>query len=127
MKYLVVLGRVLFSLIFIVKSFDHFSKSAFQHAHEMGVFMPSVLVPIAGVIAFFGGVSILLGFKPKIGALLIIIFLVPTTFMMHRFWSVADITHAMMHQYCFLKNLAMIGSALMIAYFGTGPFSLSKN
>ena len=126
MNYVVLLGRVLFSFIFIVKSFDHFSKESVAYATLMGVPMPSLLVPIAGIIAFLGGMSILLGYKPKIGAILIILFLVPTTFMMHKFWSTSDVYHAMMHEYCFMKNLAMIGSALMISYFGTGPLSLSK-
>ena len=89
--------------------------------------MAQFLVPVGGVIAFLGGLSILLGYKAKIGAWLLIIFLVPTTFMMHKFWLSEDFFSNMMHQYCFFKNASLLGAALMIACVGSGPLSLDKN
>ncbi|MBI5274424.1 MAG: DoxX family protein [Chlamydiales bacterium] len=126
MKYVVLIGRILFSSIFIIKSIDHFSKESINYAANSGVPLATILVPIAGIIAFLGGISILLGYKARLGAWLIIIFLIPTTLMMHQFWSIGDVYDAMMHQYCFMKNVSMIGGALMISYFGSGPMSLTK-
>jgi putative oxidoreductase len=118
------LGRVLFSLIFITSSFAHFSQGAIQYASSMGVPMASILVPCAGILAFFGGLSILLGYKAKIGAWLIVLFLVPVTLMMHSFWQVEDPQAAMLQYIMFMKNLSMLGGALVIAYFGSGPLSI---
>lgn len=126
MKYILILGRILFSFVFILKSFDHFTSSGIEYATQMNVPMASFLVPVWGIIALLGGVSVLLGFKAKVGAWLIVIFLIPTTFMMHPFWTFHDLYHSLLNQYCFLKNLSMMGAAFMIAYFGSGPLSLSK-
>jgi putative oxidoreductase len=125
MKYVLLLGRVLFSSIFILKSFDHFTAKSIAHATSMGVPMPSLLCPLSGVIILLGGLSILLGYKARLGAWLLVIFLIPTTLMMHKFWTSEAGYSAMMEAYCFLKNLSMIGAALIVAYFGSGPLSLS--
>lgn len=126
MRYVFLLGRVLFSSIFLIKSLEHFSQGMIGRAANMGVPMASLLVPIAGIIAFLGGLSILLGYRAKVGAWLLVIFLLPTTFMIHNFWVSTDFFSNMMHQYCFFKNLSLLGAALMIAYFGSGPLSLDK-
>jgi putative oxidoreductase len=76
------------------------------------------------VIALLGGLSIALGYKAKLGAWLLVLFLVPATVMMHNFWAVQDVALARMHQVMFMKNLSMLGAALLISYFGAGPLSL---
>lgn len=124
MKLLVLLGRILFSSIFIVKGLHHFSNTCMQHAATHDV--SPTFVSVAGVIAFLGGISILFGYKARIGAWLIILFLLPTTFMMHPFWNSQDFYPATMEQLCFMKNLSLLGAALLIAYFGSGPMSLEK-
>ncbi len=126
MKYLVLLGRILYSLIFLFSIGNHFSASGVQYAASKGVLMPSVLVPLAGVIAFAGGLSILLGYKARLGAWLLVLFLVPVTLMMHNFWTLTDPMMRSMQRVMFLKNLSMLGGALFIAYFGAGPLSLDS-
>ncbi len=127
MKFIVLLGRVLFSTIFIIKSMEHFSQDMIAHAADMGVPLAPILVPIAGIIALLGGLSILLGYKAKIGAWLLVIFLLPTSFMMHKFWQSETSFSAMMQHYCFWKNISILGAALMISYFGSGPYSIDKH
>jgi len=127
MKYLLLLGRVLFAHIFILKSLDHFSLATLDHATGMGVPFPMFLVPLSGLIALLGGLSILLGYKAKLGAWLLIIFLFPITFVMHRFWEIQEGHIVLLQSYCFMKNLSLLGACLMISYFGSGPLSLSKN
>jgi putative oxidoreductase len=53
-----------------------------------------------------------------------VLFLVPVTVMMHAFWNVADPMQAQLEQAMFMKNVGLIGGALLIAYFGAGPLSL---
>lgn len=86
--------------------------------------MASFLVPATGVMAFLGGLSILLGYKAKIGAWIIVVFLLPVTFMMHKFWTITDPMMMQMQMTIFMKNIALTGAALMITYLGTGPLSL---
>ena len=127
MKYVVLLGRVLFSSIFILKSFHHFSPGSIDYAMSMGVPMASLLVPIAGILSLLGGLSILLGYKAREGAWLLVIFLLPVTFIMHKFWEMQEGHLVMLQHFCFMKNLSMLGAVLMIAYFGSGPLSLEKS
>jgi putative oxidoreductase len=124
MKYAVLAGRQLFSLIFIVASAAHFKAQTLDAAAAHGVPLPEVLVPLSGLIALLGGLSILLGFQIRIGALLLMIFLVPVTLVMHNFWSVSDPMTLQIQKAMFMKNLAMLGGALVISYFGADPLSL---
>jgi len=125
LKLLVPLGRILFSLIFIVGGIGHFTNpQTVGYAAAQGVPMPSVLVPLAGLLAIAGGLSVLLGYKAKVGAWLLVLFLVPVTLTMHNFWAVTDPQMRMMQMVNFQKNLAMLGGAFLITYFGSGPYSL---
>ena len=120
----VVLGRLLFAAIFLMAGLGHFSKQEIGYAAAQGVPLASIAVPLSGVLALAGGLSILLGYRAKLGAWLIVLFLVPVTFMMHNFWAVKDPMMAQMQMIMFMKNVAMLGAALLITQFGAGPLSL---
>jgi putative oxidoreductase len=120
----VVLGRFLFALIFLLSGFNHFSKQTIEYAASQGVPLASVAVPLSGTLALAGALSIMLGYRAKIGALLIALFLVPVTLMMHKFRAVADPAMAQTQMIMFMKNVSMLGAALLISQFGAGPFSL---
>jgi putative oxidoreductase len=122
-KYIVLLGRLFYSLIFLT-TFSNFKQAAIAHAESQGVPMASIVVPLSGVIAMAGALSIVLGFKAQWGAWLIVLFLVPVTLSMHAFWKLADPQAAQLQQVMFLKNVSMLGAALLIAHFGSGPASL---
>ena len=122
----VLCGRILFSLIFIVSSFNHFTQGSVAYAAQHGVPMPNLAVPAAGIIALLGGLSIAFGYHARVGALLLILFLIPVTIMMHNFWAIADPAMAQMQQAHFMKNVALIGGCLLIGYFGSGPWSVDS-
>jgi putative oxidoreductase len=126
MKFLVLLGRILFSMIFLMSCMHIFSSSTVDQAASHGVPLAPILVRIAGVFAVVGGLSIILGYKARFGAWLIILFLVPVTLMMHNFWAVSDPMMRQTQQIMFLKNISMLGGAMLIAYFGSGPYSLAR-
>jgi putative oxidoreductase len=117
-------GRLLFSFIFIFGGLGHFSHQTIAYAAAQGVPLAAVAVPLSGVLAIAGGLSILLGYHARIGAWLIALFLVAITPMMHNFWAVKDPMMAQMQMIMFLKNLSMLGGALLISQFGAGPWSL---
>src|SRR5580692_6710414 len=127
MQYILLAGRFFYSLIFIFAALGHFSQQTIGYAASQGVPMANILVPFSGIMALVGGLSILLGYKSRWGAVLIILFLIPVTIMMHNFWAVTDPMMKQMQMVMFLKNVSMLGAALMILHFGTGPLSLEKD
>jgi putative oxidoreductase len=121
---LVPIGRALFSAIFIVAGFGHFSAGTIGYASSQGLPLAGILVPLSGILAIVGGLSILLGLHARLGAWLLVLFLLPVTVTMHAFWSIDDPAARAMQQGMFMKNVAMLGGALLIAHFGAGPLSL---
>ena len=95
-------------------------------AAAAGVPLASIAVPASGVIATLGGLSILLGYRVRIGAWLLVLFLIPVTVMMHNFWALKDPMMAQIQMVMFMKNLALIGGAFLISQFGAGPWSLDS-
>lgn len=126
MKYLILIGRVFFALIFILAMPGHFSKQYAVYAASAGVPLASLAVPLSGIIALLGGLSIAMGYKTKWGAWLIILFLIPVTLMMHNFWAINDKMMAQTQYVMFMKNISMLGGAIFMAYFGSGPLSIDE-
>lgn len=123
---LTLVGRFLFSLIFIISSFSHFSSATALYAANQGVPFSQFLVPFSGMLALIGGLSILFGFHARFGAFCIILFLVPVTLTMHNFWTLIDAGQIQIQRAMFMKNLSMLGGALIIFNFGAGPFSIDE-
>ncbi|MGD1023818.1 MAG: DoxX family protein [Candidatus Sulfotelmatobacter sp.] len=121
---IVLVGRLLFAAIFIMSGPRHFLSQTIAYAASQGVPMASIAVPFAGLLAFLGGLSILLGYRARLGAWLIVLFLVGVTPMMHKFWAVTDPMMYQMQFVMFMKNLSMLGGALLITQLGSGPWSL---
>ena len=124
MKLIVLLGRILFSLIFLISGFSHFSSQSVAYANSQGVPAASFLVPASGILAIIGAISIIIGYKAKIGAWLIVVFLIPVTFMMHNFWTLTDPMMKQMQMAMIWKNISMLGGALLITWYGAGLLSL---
>ena len=117
-------GRVLFSLIFLLsgigKIFDWENTSKFMESEGM----PMVSVALVGAIVFeiVGALSIMSGFKSRWGAMLLIIFLIPATFIFHDFWTLPE-DQQQIQMTMFMKNVSILGGLLII--IGHGPGSIS--
>jgi putative oxidoreductase len=120
LAYLAIVGRALMSVIFLVSGFGKLSNLSGMAA---AVHLSPGLLAVAGMVEVVGGGMILLGVFPRIGALGLFLFLIPTTLMFHNFWA-APAEHRMDQQVNFLKNLAIMGGLLMIVVYGSGPFSI---
>jgi putative oxidoreductase len=127
LDYVALVGRIVYSAIFIFSAPNHFRVQYIGYAASQGVPLASVIVPLSGIIAGLGGLSIALGYRAKLGAWLIVLFLVPVTLMLHRFWGLSDPQAAMLQLAMFMKNLSMLGAALLIARIGSGPLSLRND
>lgn len=124
MKYVVLAGRVLFAFLFLLSAPGHFKPETIAFAEAQGVPLASVAVPLSGIVELLGGLSILVGYKTKYGAWLLVLFLVPVTFTMHRFWNITDPMMQRIDMVMFMKNISLIGTSLLLAYFGAGPLSV---
>lgn len=109
-----IIGRVLFSLIFLASGFGHFKAvdAMAGYAKSKGVPAAKLSVQVSGLLLLVGGVLTIIG--NAIGALLLVIFLVPTAFLMHAFWKETDAMAKMTEQTAFLKDIALAGGALYI-------------
>src|SRR6185436_10398927 len=87
---LYLVGRVLFALIFIVAAPRHFTAEGIHHAADLGVPLAALCVPLSGLMALAGGLSVASGYRTQWGAWLLIAFLIPVTVMMHGFWRLHD-------------------------------------
>ena len=125
-RALVPLGRLLFSLLFLISAPGHFKAQTVAYAAQVGVPMAGILVPLSGVMLLLGAGSVMLGLRARVGAWLLILFLIPATLAFHNFWSVADPVMRGLQQGHFFKNVALMGGALLIAYFGAGPISFDR-
>ncbi|PSJ58479.1 DoxX family protein [Pseudaminobacter soli (ex Li et al. 2025)] len=117
---LVLLGRILLSIIFILAGFGKLTGIAgtAQYFAGYGLPMPTVTAVVVGLVEFFGGLAVLIGFQTRIAAILLAIFSVAAALVAHTNW--AD----MMQLINFQKNLAMAGGLLVLAAFGPGAYSV---
>lgn len=130
---ILLVGRILFSAVFLLSGMNHFMKLSYmaQYAASQGLPAPTLVVAITGLMILAGGLSILLGYRVRWGALLLVIFLIPTTLIMHQFWGLADAGMAQNQMAHFLKNLAAAGGALIVYWYATvhpgrWPYSIGR-
>jgi uncharacterized membrane protein YphA (DoxX/SURF4 family) len=112
-------GRVLIGAIFLwsaIKDIRTFESTA-DMMQSKGIFAPQVLLIGSIVFLLLGSIAVILGIKARWGAILLILFLIPTTILFH------PPTGGEADQIQFLKNLALIGGLLMIVSFGPGVVS----
>lgn len=116
MKIPFLLGRIVFGGFFLYNGINHFMqrKSLAQYAQAKKVPRPDVAVSASGIALLIGGASILLGIKPKVGALAIAGFLAGVSPMVHDFWRMEDPNQRMNEMVNFSKNLALLGAALAL-------------
>jgi putative oxidoreductase len=115
-RYLFLLGRVLYGGFFLLNAYHHFTQASTMapYAGSKGVPAPKAAIIGSGVLLALGGLSILLGVKPKLGILCIVLFLLPVSFTMHNYWADRDPQAQQMNQIQFHKNMGLLGAALML-------------
>jgi len=115
---IVLIGRILFVVLFLYSALGHLTATdqLAGYAASKGVPFPKPAVLISGTLLLVGGIFVLLGIWADLGALLLVIFLLPTAYLMHGFWR--DSGEARMNeQVQFNKDLALGGASLMLFAF----------
>jgi putative oxidoreductase len=108
-------GRVLCAGFFLMSAYSHLTKSAMLagYAQSKGVPMAQLSTIVTGLMMLAGALSVLTGWHVTYGVGLLILFLIPTAFIMHNYWAVADPMAKMGERINFWKNIT-IAAALML-------------
>jgi uncharacterized membrane protein YphA (DoxX/SURF4 family) len=110
-------GRAVLGGFFIYNAVNHFMNRDMLTAYAKSKQVPAaeLAVPVSGALLLLGGVSVLTGMRPKIGASFIGLFLAGVTPKMHDFWAVEDPQQRTQEVVNFTKNVALLGAAFLIA------------
>ena len=128
MPYLFLAGRVLYGGYFLLAGIDHFRHVGMMtpYAGAKGIPAPRLGVLGSGLVLVLGGLSVLLGVRPGWGVMLLTIFLLPTSFLMHNYWAATDPSARQQDFASFKRNMALLGAAWMSLLIPQPwPFSLT--
>jgi uncharacterized membrane protein YphA (DoxX/SURF4 family) len=109
-------GRVLFAALFAASARSHVTNHARMVATARRVRLPIPVIagwPM-GVWLVVGDLSVVLGIWPDIGALMLAVFLVPTTWLFHRFWTFSDAAERRTQTTSFYRNVSLLGGCLVL-------------
>jgi putative oxidoreductase len=87
---------------------------------------PPFLLAVAIVVMGLGGLSILLGFHARHGAMLLFGFVVVATMLGHEYWHMKTVAERAADYEIFERNVAIAGGLLMLIGLGAGPFALDN-
>jgi putative oxidoreductase len=130
------LGRVLVSVLFVVTGYEKFM-SIGGIARMLAA--KSIPAPIeleswtglpryevegyaVALIEVLCGIMVLIGFKARFAAIVLVLLTIGTVFVGHDFWTMEGAARAA-NQTQALKNLSIMGALLLIAAAGAGPWS----
>ena len=121
------IGRILIGAIFLTSGIAKLTNTeeTVGHMTSMGIPAAHTLALIAGVAEIAGALALIFGFLTRLAAIGLILFMIPTTFIFHAFWTF-DGAEQKMQMINFMKNLAIIGGLATIAAHGPSRYSIDK-
>jgi putative oxidoreductase len=122
------IARGLIACIFLYEAYDSiiFFKSTKVTMEEYGITWNQDMLLLGAIfLLLVGGILVLIGYHPNFGAILLLLYWVPVTFIVYSFWNdppgIRRINSVM-----FMKNLAIIGGLLFVFVNGTGKYSVKR-
>jgi len=121
-------GRILISVIFLLSGIMKLANFSGSVAFAASKGLPLANVMLAGALAveILGALCLIAGFQTRIAALIMFLYLIPTTLIFQNFWVMQGAMRGDM-QIHFLKNLAIMGGLLMVAAYGPGRLSVDAS
>ncbi|WP_291187715.1 DoxX family protein [Dokdonella sp.] len=125
---LILLARILLTMLFVISGFGKLTDYAgtVSYMNYVGAPMPSVAAAVAIAMEVLVGLALLVGFRVRPLALLMMVFVAGTAILGHPFWAM-DAAERALNQTQFLKNLSIMGGLLLLAIVGAGRYSLGKS
>ena len=116
MNTILLIGRILFALVFVSSGMNHLAKVEAMAGYAKFKKVPAakLSVMVSGVLLAAGGLSIILGVYADLGALIIAILMIVMALKMHDFWTQTDAQAKQTEMISFSKNISMAGGALFI-------------
>lgn len=114
--WIVLAGRALFVLVFAMSAIGHLTQSAGMagYAQSKGVPFARASVIVTGVMLLVGTLGVLLGVYIDLAFAILVLFLIPTAFIMHNYWTITDPQARQMDQVQFNKDVSLAGAALIL-------------
>ncbi len=124
------LGRLAIGALFLPTGWSKLTNPAgFAHYLEAKALPgPSIGWAVAaGVVEFFATLAIVLGFKTRLAAAALCIFVLIAAYLGHPFWTIADPAAHQANYVNFWKNIVIAGGLLFLFVRGAGPLSLDRD
>ncbi len=120
-------GRVLLALLFVISGFNKIAgfEGTVGYMASKGLPMPQVLLALTILLELGGGLLLVIGWKVRWVTLAFFLWLIPTTFIFHKFWGI-DAAQVQNQMNNFLKNVSIMGGMLLLWALGPGAYSLDK-
>ena len=127
-RYGMLAARILMSQIFLISGIMKivdWSGTEAQMAGR-GMFWIPFFHVAAMLVELGAGLSLLLGYKARLGALVLFLFLIPVTLTFHNWWTYPDPKDQHVNMLFFLHNLTLMGGLLLVMTIGPGPLSIDR-
>ena len=122
------IARLCIATIFLYEAYDSvaFGKLTKQKMTEYGLtWQQDFLFLFAVSILIIGALFLLIGYRAKFAAILLLLYWVPLTFIVHSFWN-DDESIRRVQSILFMRNIAIAGALLMIYLHGSGKYSIKR-
>ena len=122
------IARILVSGIFIYEAIDSivFFKETRETMTEYHITWNQDLLLIGAIVLLMlGGTLILIGYRMGLGGVLVLLYWIPVTFIVHSFWTFSS-ELVRLEALIFAKNLAIVGAVLLVMIKGSGKFSVKR-
>ena len=116
-------ARIGMGAIFLVSGIGKLAGWSGTVAYASSKRVPEILLVAATALELLGAVSLLTGWKTRVGVVALLVFLVPVTLVFHDFWAARG-AQVQVQTANFLKNVAIGGGLLAILGAGPGAFSV---
>lgn len=122
---LALIGRIALAALFVWSGYGKIGGFAGTAGYiaSKGLPLPEVLAAGTIFIELVLGLALVAGIQTRLAALLIALWLIPTTLIFHNYWAVPA-QQVQMQQINFMKNVSIFGGMLLLMAFGPGRFSL---
>ncbi|MFN0034085.1 MAG: DoxX family protein [Saprospiraceae bacterium] len=123
------IGRIFLSAIFIFEAIDstlYFDKTKERMMEHGLTWNQDLLLSGAIFLLIMGGLMVLLGYRSTLGAMMLLVYWVPVTFILHDFWNTDSKTELRYQSVLFMNNFAIIGGLLMLVGKGSGRYSIKR-
>jgi putative oxidoreductase len=120
------IGRILLAAVFVLSGINKLGNFTGTAAFMSGAGLPMAEILLVATIAIelICGMMLVLGWRARFAAAVLLLFMVPVTAVFHNPWAAADQAMAQQQMIHFLKNLAIMGGLLNLMAFGPGGYSI---